>query len=52
MLEQNKPLEEAVQFGIACGTAATMNKGTRLFKKEDAFKFYHWILNESKQVSK
>jgi len=51
MLEQNKPLEEAVQFGIACGTAATMNKGTRLFKKEDAFKFYHWILNESKQVS-
>jgi len=51
MLEQNKSLEEAVQFGIACGTAATMNKGTQLFKKEDAFKFYDWLLNESKQVS-
>jgi len=47
VLEQNKSLEEAVQFGIACGTAATINKGTQLFKKEDAFKFYNWMLSES-----
>ena len=43
MLEQNKSLEEAVRFGIACGTAATVNKGTQLFKSEDAFKFYQWM---------
>jgi len=43
MLDQNKSLEEAVRFGIACGTAATVNKGSRLFKNEDAFKFYHWM---------
>src|SRR5690349_16205399 len=38
MLDQKKSIEEAIQFGIACGTAATMNKGTQLFKKEDAFR--------------
>lgn len=43
MLEQKKSIEEAVQFGIACGTAATMNKGTQLFKKEDAFRLYEWM---------
>jgi 6-phosphofructokinase 2 len=47
MLEQNKSLEDAVRFGIACGTAATVNKGPQLFKKEDAFRFYEWM----KQVS-
>lgn len=40
MLEQSKSLEEAVRFGIACGTAATISKGTQLFKKKDAFRFY------------
>jgi 6-phosphofructokinase 2 len=48
MLEQNKSLEEAVQFGVACGSAATINKGSQLFKRNDAFKFYDWILNEGK----
>jgi 6-phosphofructokinase 2 len=47
MLEQNKSLEEAVRFGIACGTAAAVNKDTYLFKKEDASRFYEWM----KQVS-
>lgn len=40
MLEQNKSLEDAVRFGVACGTAATINNGTQLFKKEDAYRFY------------
>lgn len=40
MLQQQKPLEEAVRFGIACGTAATMQKGTTLFRKADAEKLY------------
>lgn len=43
MLQKGETLENAVQFGIACGTAATINKGTRLFKKEDAEKFYNWM---------
>jgi 6-phosphofructokinase 2 len=47
MLEQKKSLEDAVRFGIACGTAATVNKGPQLFKREDAFRFYEWM----KQVS-
>jgi 6-phosphofructokinase 2 len=44
MLEKGEPLEKAVQFGIACGSAATINKGTRLFKKADAEKFYKWMI--------
>ena len=43
MLEQDKSLLEMVRFGVACGTAATMNAGTQLFKKEDVYKLYEWI---------
>jgi 6-phosphofructokinase 2 len=35
-LSIGKDLFEAVQYGLACGTAATMNPGTELCKKEDA----------------
>ncbi len=34
-LSLNKSLQEAVRYGIACGTAATMNPGTELCRKED-----------------
>ena len=37
---------EAVQYGVACGTAATMNSGTELCKKEDADKLYELIKNK------
>jgi 6-phosphofructokinase 2 len=37
-LSQGKNIFEAVQYGVACGTAATMNAGTALCKKEDADK--------------
>jgi 6-phosphofructokinase 2 len=40
MLEKGKDINEAVQFGIACGSAATIMKGTRLFQKEDAFRLF------------
>ncbi|WP_205507974.1 1-phosphofructokinase family hexose kinase [Longitalea arenae] len=43
MLEQGKSLSEVVRFGVACGTAATMNPGTQLFRKEDVFRLYDWI---------
>ncbi|MBO9729675.1 MAG: 1-phosphofructokinase family hexose kinase [Chitinophaga sp.] len=35
-LAKDKEILEAVQFGVACGTAATLNAGTALCKKEDA----------------
>jgi len=43
MLEKNEPLEQAVMFGVACGTAATMNKGTQLFNKKDVERLYNWM---------
>jgi 6-phosphofructokinase 2 len=35
-LSKGVDLLEAVQYGLACGTAATLNPGTELCKKEDA----------------
>jgi 6-phosphofructokinase 2 len=43
MLQQNQPLQQAVAFGVACGSAATMNEGTQLFKKEDAERLFEII---------
>lgn len=37
-LSQNKSLKEVIQWGVCCGTAATMNEGTKLFKKEDVMR--------------
>lgn len=39
-LSQNKTLKEVIQWGVSCGTAATMNESTQLFKKEDAKKLF------------
>ena len=46
-LAGNKNLLEAVQFGVACGTAATMNPGTELCGKEDAENLYNIIRNQA-----
>jgi 6-phosphofructokinase 2 len=43
MLAQGKSLREVVRFGVACGSAATMNSGSQLFKKEDALRLFDWI---------
>ncbi len=43
MLSQGKSYREMVRFGVACGTAATMNTGTRLFNVEDVYRLYAWI---------
>jgi 6-phosphofructokinase 2 len=39
-LSANKNIKEAVRFGVACGTAATLNEGTQLCNKSDAQKLY------------
>lgn len=41
MLQQNHTLKEVIKFGVACGSAATMNAGTQLFKRSDAEKLYN-----------
>lgn len=39
-LSKGKGLEEAFQYGVACGTAATMSPGTELCTKENADKLF------------
>lgn len=39
-LTRGKTLTEAVQYGVACGTAATINPGTELCKLDDVEKLY------------
>ena len=40
MLQKNMPLRDAIRFGVACGSAATMNDGTQLFNKSDTEKLF------------
>lgn len=51
-LTQGKTLGDAVKYGVACGTAATMRTGTQLCKKADTDKLYEWIKNNSLKKSK
>ena len=37
-------LRQTARLGVACGSAATMNPGTELFKKVDVDKLYQWLL--------
>ncbi|MET0944280.1 MAG: 1-phosphofructokinase family hexose kinase [Flavobacterium sp.] len=45
-LSQNKSLKEVIRWGVACGSAATMNEGTQLFKFEDANRLFEWLRNK------
>jgi 6-phosphofructokinase 2 len=42
-LSQNKSMKEVIRWGVACGSAATMNEGTQLFKFEDAKRLFEWL---------
>lgn len=42
-LSEGKSLQEMARVGVACGTAATMNKGTELFHAADVWKLLEWI---------
>lgn len=41
MLQKGASLPETIRFGVACGSAATMNQGTQLFNRVDAERLYH-----------
>ena len=43
-LSNNKSLKEALHYGVACGTAATINPGTQLCRIEDVKKIYEDII--------
>jgi 6-phosphofructokinase 2 len=47
-LAQNHGLDDAVLFGIACGSAAVMTSGTELCRKKDAERLYCQIKNKEK----
>lgn len=52
-LSKGKSLEESVQYGVACGTAATMNAGTELCRLQDVEKLYEdMLLNKKSGLSK
>jgi 6-phosphofructokinase 2 len=42
-ISKGKNLSEALQYGVACGTAATLSNGTGLCKKEDVERLYGLI---------
>jgi 6-phosphofructokinase 2 len=48
-LSEGKSLQEMLRWGVACGSAATMNEGTQLFKIDDAQKLFEWLQNYSKK---
>jgi 6-phosphofructokinase 2 len=48
-LAQGQSIREAARLGVACGTAATMNPGTELFRKADVDKLYQWLLQTMPQ---
>ncbi|WP_281541192.1 1-phosphofructokinase family hexose kinase [Maribacter aestuarii] len=51
-LAQGKSFSEMVQYGVACGTAATMTPGTQLCKKKDVEDLYKWIKENSESSEK
>jgi 6-phosphofructokinase 2 len=42
-LDKGWDIQEAVRWGVACGSATTMQPGTRLFDPEDVHRLYQWI---------
>ncbi|MFN4286667.1 MAG: 1-phosphofructokinase family hexose kinase [Lacibacter sp.] len=40
MLQKGASLQETIRFGVACGSAATMNQGTQLFNRADVERLY------------
>jgi 6-phosphofructokinase 2 len=42
-MQQGFSFKQMIRIGVACGSAATLNEGTQLFKKEDANRLYKWL---------
>jgi 6-phosphofructokinase 2 len=46
-LSEGKSFKEALQLGVAAGTAATMTPGSELCRKEDVEMLYRKIADQS-----
>jgi len=46
-MSQGKNPIEMVQMGVACGSAATLNRGTDLFDKAEAERLLKWIVSRN-----
>ncbi len=46
-MSRGKTPVEMVQMGVACGSAATLNRGTDLFDRAEAERLLNWIENRS-----
>lgn len=44
MLQKNQSLKECINFGVACGSAATMNTGTQLFNQTDVYALFEKMI--------
>jgi 6-phosphofructokinase 2 len=44
---KNSSAADIIRFGVACGTAATMNPGTQLFNPKDADRLYGWLVKQT-----
>jgi 6-phosphofructokinase 2 len=42
-LRKKKNLKEVIRWGVACGSAATMNEGTLKINLEDAKRLFEWL---------
>ena len=48
-LATNKSYEEMTAWGVACGSAATMNEGSKLFNRSDAEELYEWVMKKKQK---
>lgn len=51
MLQQKQTFGQALNFGVACGSAATMNDGTQLFNPADVQRLYEEINTSQKGIT-
>lgn len=49
-ISKKKSLYESLQYGVACGTAATLNTGTGLCRKEDVERLFEQIKNTKTEL--
>ena len=45
-LQRGLSTDEMVRYGIACGTAATLQPGTQLFKRDDVERLHRWLVSQ------
>ncbi len=42
-LSQGRPVRDAARMGVACGSAATMNQGSEIFRMHDVERILDWL---------